>query len=218
MKAPKQESNFDFAICPEGVHVARLFKIIYIGTVENEFNGQKYWAPMVKLHWELPNEPLKYKDKDGKEVESVFTISKELTLSMSGKANLRKLVEGMLGKSMTDDEAFDFDIDDLMGKTCMLNVIHKKSKDGEKTFAVINSAMPMMKGVSIPDQVFSPKLINVMTCDESDIDELYEKLRDKMKSSKEWQSRVAQNTVDDWYPKNENEGTAFDLPDDKLPN
>lgn len=217
MKAPKQEGNYDFAICPEGVHVARLFKIIYIGTVENEYNGQKYWAPMVKLHWELPNEPLKYKDKDGKEVESVFTISKELTLSMSGKANLRKLVEGMLGKSMTDDEAFEFDIDDLMGKTCMLNIIHKKSKDGEKTFAVINSAMPLMKGVEVPEQVFSPKIINVMTCDESDIDELYEKLRDKMKSSKEWQERVAQKTVDNWYPSHEG-GTAFDQPDDKLPN
>lgn len=216
MKAPKSDS-FEFEICPEGTHIARLFKIIYIGTVETEYEGKKSWTPMVKLQWELPNEPKKWTDKDGVEQDGVFSISKELTFSMGKKANLRKLVEGMMGKSLSDDEAYEFDLDTVLGHACILNIVHKKTKDGQNTFAQINSATPLMKGMVAPEGINQTKIIDVATSPEEDINFLYEKLRDKMKSSKEWAEREAR-PVEDWYPTNEDEGTAFDMEDDKLPN
>ena len=219
MKAPVS-ANIEFELCPEGTHVATLYKIIYIGTVETEYEGRKSWTPMVKLQWELPNEPKKYTDKDGKEVEGVFTISKEMTFSMGAKSNMRKLVQGMTGKSFTDEEAKEFDIDDLLGTSCLLNVVHTVSKNSGNTFAVINSATPLLKGMMPPQKVNELRIINVATSPEEDINMLYEKLRDKMKSSKEWQERVNGSTaVDNLYDSYDSEqGTAFDLPDDKLPN
>jgi hypothetical protein len=219
MKAPKSD-NIEFELCPAGSHVATLFKIIYIGTVETEYEGNKSWKPMVKLQWELPNEPKKYTDKDGKEVESVFSISKEMTFSMGKKSNLRPLVEGMVGRALSDDEAFEFDLDTLLGQSCVLNIIHDKSKTTGNPYSKIASAMPLMKGMTAPEAVNPLRIIDVATSPEEDINFLYDKIRDKMKSSKEWLERSTRQAVekDDWYPTNENEGTAFDLPDDKLPN
>lgn len=219
MKAPVS-ANIEFELCPEGTHVATLYKIIYIGTVETEYEGRKSWTPMVKLQWELPNEPKKYTDKDGKEVEGVFTISKELTFSMGAKSNLRKLVSGMTGKSFSDEDAKEFDIDDLLGTSCLLNVVHTVSKNTGNTFAVINSATPLLKGMMPPEKINEPRIINVATSPESDIEALYDKLKEKMKSSKEWQERISQEVVaDQLYDSYDSEkGTAFDLPDDELPN
>jgi hypothetical protein len=185
-------------------------------------NGSSTQTVEATLKTAIPewNEPKKYTDKDGKEVESVFSISKEMTFSMGKKSNLRPLVEGMVGRALSDDEAFEFDLDTLLGQSCVLNIIHDKSKTTGNPYSKIASAMPLMKGMVAPEAVNQLRIIDVATSPEEDINFLYDKLRDKMKSSKEWLERSTRQAVekDDWYPTNENEGTAFDLPDDKLPN
>ena len=81
------------------------------------------------MGWELPTEIKVFKDENG---EQPCVISKEYTLSMAEKANLRIAFKIMAVKIFTEDEAKSFDITKLLGVPCMINIIHKTSKDGLK--------------------------------------------------------------------------------------
>ena len=69
---------------------------------------------------------------------------------MGEKANLRKDLESWRGKAFTDDEAKAFDVTNLMGKACMINIIHEAAKnDPTKIYANISSGNPGSQGVSM---------------------------------------------------------------------
>lgn len=134
-------------LIPAGSHMARCYSIVHIGTVQWEWQGEVKHKNKVRLTWELPNETKVFKEENG---EQPFVISKEYTLSMHEKSNLRRDVESLLG-SMTEQQADDFDITDLMGKPCMITVMHKIAKNGN-TYSSVGSVTPLMKGIECPDQ------------------------------------------------------------------
>jgi len=43
--------------------------------------------------------------------------------------NLRPFVEGFIGTKLHNDEAYNFNLEDLLGDVCLLNVVHTE-KDG----------------------------------------------------------------------------------------
>jgi hypothetical protein len=100
----------------------------------------------VYIRWQIPGERLEY-EKDGQKVEGPMTIGGYYTLSLSEKANLRKVLQGWRGKEFTAEEAAKFDIAAVLGKPCTLNVIHKTGNDG-KVRAKIDSVGPQMKGLA----------------------------------------------------------------------
>jgi len=134
-------------LVPVGSHMARCYSIVHIGTVQWEWQGEVKHKNKVRLTWELPNETKVFKEENG---EQPFVISKEYTLSMHEKSNLRRDVESLLG-SMTEQQADDFDITDLMGKPCMITVMHKIAKNGN-TYSNVGSVTQLMKGIECPDQ------------------------------------------------------------------
>jgi hypothetical protein len=144
MKFPAKAGG-DFEIVPSGNHIAICNAIVDLGLQPG--SGQ-YPEPkrQVYVRFELPTERIKYK-KDGADLEGPMSIGRSFTASMSEKANLRKFIESWFGKKFpTDATAADFDLFNLLGRKCLLNVTH--TDKAAKTYANISNATPIPKGMS----------------------------------------------------------------------
>jgi hypothetical protein len=138
---PRKSSGGDFTPVPVGVHPAVCSVLADIG-VQPQTNSSFKPVPKIVISWVLPSTVT----EDGKPM----TISSTFTDSMNKKANLRKFIEQWFGKSFpNDDTAEGFDYGLLLGRACMVNVIHKDGKEG-KTFANVSTAMPVMNGIPKP--------------------------------------------------------------------
>jgi len=97
--------------------------------------------------WEVPGERIDIKDKDsGVEKNLPRAKSKQYTLSLNEKANLRKDLESWRGKPFTAEQIDGFDIKAVLGQSCQLQIIHKPSPDGSKTYANISSIVQAPPG------------------------------------------------------------------------
>ena len=134
-------------IVPSGTHIARLYQMIHIGTVAWEYNGDQKFSNKVRLTFELPHE---LRDFGGEEKPMV--ISKEYTLSMHEKSNLRKDLEMWRGKEFTNKELSQFDLMTMLEQSCNITIIHKTSKTGNE-FANIGGLSSLPKGVECPNQI-----------------------------------------------------------------
>lgn len=191
-----------FELIPSGSHVARLYQIIHVGTLPKSWKGEERMVDQVRLTFELCNEK---KEFDG--VEKPLSISTRFeTYSMGKKANLRRLIEGMYGKTLHDDEAFNFDFDTLLGDDCLLTVVHSEGNDGT-TYANIQSASPLPKGMIAPPLFNPARFLDVNEITEEELSALPQFLQEKMRSSAEWQARQLN-------PKGETVISSDDIPFD----
>lgn len=169
-----------FAPCPAGNHAARVSEVVFMGTVHVEFKGVAKDVPQIKLAFEIPSELR----EDGQP----FVVSTmPMTASTNKKASFRKLVLGILG----EEPGNDFDSDKLIGKTCLINVIHNKSKtDPNITYANITGASPLPKGMEVGDPVNEPFSFDVNTSPLSDISKLPDFIAEKVRGTPEYKARV----------------------------
>ncbi len=181
--APPSGSNFKPA--PAGSHFARCFRMIDLGTHDEDYQGLARTVRKILLAFELPGELHTFREENGPEP---FSLSREFTFSMHEKAGLRKFLEGWRSRAFTDEEAAKFDIAVLIGKACMLNVVHQEK--GGKTYANIVSASMLPKGM----QQFPPvNESTVLSLNHEEFDQqIYNKLPEwmqkKIQASKEWPS------------------------------
>jgi hypothetical protein len=166
-----------------GNYVARCYQMIEIGTVEEMIQNAPKVQKKVRVGWELPTEQKVFKEENG---EQPRVISKEFTLSLHEKANLRKTLASWRGKDFTEEQAKAFDITALIGVPCMLNIIHKPSKDGSKMYEEIGSISPMPKGYTCPDQITKSFVLSYDDFDEPMFESLPDFIKDKMKGSEEF--------------------------------
>ena len=92
----------------------------------------------VYIRWEVPDERVTY-EKDGVEIEGPCSIGATYTLSLSEKANLRKVLENWRGQPFTEQELKGFDITTIAGKCCQIMVQHETK--GGKTYANVTGVM-----------------------------------------------------------------------------
>lgn len=187
--APKSGgSNLPKKVVPAGSHVARCYSMIQIGTVESEYLGEKKTLHKVMIDFELPLETAVFREG---EPEKPFVISKEYTLSFHEKSTLRSHLQSWRGKAFTDEEAAKFDITKLVGATCMLNVVHKASTDGTKTYANIASISPIPKGLTCPEQVNPTRILAYDSWNQDVFMSLPEWLADKISATPEYKSKFS---------------------------
>ena len=173
-------------LIPAGNYVARCYRMIEVGTVETEFQGQKKTVKKVRIGWELPTELKVFKEENG---EQPMVIDKEYTMFMSDKANLRKDLESWRGKAFSDDEAKNFDITKLLGAPCMINIIHEAGKkDPSKKYQKIASITPLPKGFACPSQINPTFVLSYDAFDQAKFDSLPSFITDVMKTSQEYQA------------------------------
>lgn len=134
-------------LIPKGTHIARLYSIVDLGIQEGEWKGQKIEQHKIYITFELPNE---LREFDG--LQKPMVIGSKYTWSMGSKARLRPVIEALIGTSLTDAEAANFDLEsaNLLGKPCMVSVSHFEGTNG--TSSSLDAVVPLMKGAECPPQ------------------------------------------------------------------
>ena len=167
-----------FEQAPVGAHVARCVKLIDIGTHHGEYEGVPNVRHQIIVGWELPGELIQTGDYAGQP----FTVSEFYTLSLSEKSKLRPMLESWRGKPFTEDELRGFDLKNLLGKPCMVQVGRNK-KDRAKVQAV----MSLPKGMSVPDQFNASIYFDIAKFD--GFDDLSDGIKGLIQKSDEWAAR-----------------------------
>ena len=134
-----------------GNHTAICTQLIDLGTqTEKAYESdENVLNHKIRLTWELPHETYEYEDKESGEKHTVCRrISKEFKASLHEKASLRKALASWRGRDFTEDELKGFDLANILGKTCMLNITH--TEKGDKKYANIAAFAPLAKGMEAP--------------------------------------------------------------------
>ena len=175
-------------LVPSGSHVARCIKVMHFGHIPNiDFHGRQTMTDTVRITWELPHELRVFDEDKG---EQPMSISKDYTVSLGDKANLRKDLEGWRGRGFTQEELDGFDILNILGAPCMLSIIHKQAKSSGNNYDNVVGVSPLPKGTQCPENI-NPLFVwdYNQNYDEGVLENLHEYFQDKIKSSEEYQAK-----------------------------
>lgn len=129
-----------YQLPPAGIHRAVLFQVCDLGIQETTWQGVTKHQHKVRFAWELTDELM----DDGKP----FSVSKQYTANLGSKANLRKDLESWRGRPFTNEELDGFDLQNVLGAPCMVNVVHNENNG--KTYANVTAVTPLAKGMEKP--------------------------------------------------------------------
>jgi hypothetical protein len=185
------ENTKKFQIAPTGSHLARLYRIIDLGTHKSDYKGKISMLRKVKFFWELHGDDLK--TEDGKPLIQ----TRNYTLSLGEKASLRKDLETWRGKSFTEDELRGFDLSNLLDKWCMVTITHRESNGDTYADAVSVTPVPsVVAKAGLPSGVNPTLLFDLQKFDQTTFDGLSQGLKDKIMQSVEMQNKsISQDDV-----------------------
>lgn len=123
----------------EGVYTGVCTRLIDLGEQFNEKFGKINHR--VKIGWDIAGEKIQL--TDGTEVNR--TMYKEYTLSLHDRSGLRRDLQSWRGKSFTQEELDGFDLKQILGVPCQIQIIHN-----DKGYADISAIMAMPKGIPKP--------------------------------------------------------------------
>jgi len=103
----------NFETIPVGRYKASCYRIVDVGTHNETYEGETKKRHSVFLYWELDE-----KMSDGKP----FSIMKQYTLSLNEKSALYIHLCTWRNKKFTEDELKGFDLTNILGCTCELEV------------------------------------------------------------------------------------------------
>lgn len=183
-----EDKGGNFERCPSGMHLARCYRIVDLGTQKSEYMGQTKYLHKVMLGWEIHGmhdngTPIKM--QDGRP----FAIFKNYTLSWSEKANLRLDLQSWRGRPFSQEEMRKFDLKNVLGAWCMLNVIERPGQDG-KTYTNVAGVTPvpaMIKQNGLPQAVNKDELFNISEPNMEMYNGFSDNLKAKIANSPEWQ-------------------------------
>ena len=206
-----------FEATPPGMHLARCYRIVDLGTQKTEYMGQVKFQHKIMIGWEIhgsndDGEPIKM--RDGRP----FAIFKNYTLSWSEKATLRGDLQSWRGKPFSNEEMRRFDLKTVLNAWCMLNVIERQGQDG-KMYVNVASVAPvpsLIKKNGLPEAVNINELFNLSDPDMKMFDGFSEHLKKKIMSSPEWEKITNKpKTAEEIVPKTAAE--AFVEDDQDIP-
>jgi hypothetical protein len=175
-------------LIPAGTYVARCYSVVHLGHIVQKYMGEEKVVDLVRFTWELPTELRCFNQDKGMQP---CAISKEMTFSLHEQSNLRAMLNTWRGKALTEDEAKEFDLARLIGKECMINLIHQPSKaNPEKVYERIAAVLPMMKGMVCPPQHNPSMEFSVLEFDRPKFESLPTFLQEMITGSTEYQSMM----------------------------
>lgn len=135
---------------PFGTHLARFLFIVDLGTQEDTYQNQKTLKQKVQIGWELVNTNMPTENPN--DIPRPFVVSKDYTATMRGpKANMRKIYDAVMGVTLSDAETeAGVNTSVLIGKECMVSIVHYASPKDGSTKAKVNGVMGAMQGVPVP--------------------------------------------------------------------
>lgn len=174
-----------FQIAPAGNHLGICYQMIELGQLFDKQYDK--WTNKVLLGFELPNETM----EDGRP----FIVSRRLTASLNENAAMRKLLESWRGKPFSAAEEAGFELKKVLGKPCMVNVVHVE-RDGN-TYANITSITPVPKGMDVPEMQNQIQYFEFgdQGFDEEAFNALSDGLKNIIYQSKDYQMLTNNNTL-----------------------
>lgn len=125
---------------PAGIFPAVCVQVIDLGTQTNEYQGETTKSRQVRIAWELQGADMLGGGATGfMSNGEPFMVTEIYTLSLNERANLRSILEGWRGRPFTEEELEGFDIANLLGKPCLVDIEHKAKQSGG-TKAKVKSA------------------------------------------------------------------------------
>lgn len=179
-----------FTPVPPGMHLARCYRVVDLGTQKSEYQGQIKYMQKVMVQFEVHGD-----DETGKplvtEKNEPMTISKNYTLSLAEKATLRKDLQAWRGRDFTPEELRGFGLKNILGAWAMISVAKSAGNNG-KEYTNIMSVNPVPASIKKAGLPEAHNKVAIFAIENPDM-ELFETfsngLKDKIKSSPEWQAR-----------------------------
>ena len=183
-----EDTGGNFERCPPGMHLARCYRIVDLGTQKSEYMGEVKYLHKIMLGWEIHGS-----DENGKALKMndgrPFAIFKNYTLAWSEKANLRIDLQAWRGKAFTQEEMRKFDLQNILGAWCMLNIIERQGQNGN-TYSNVSSVTPVpsvIKQSGLPQAINKNEMFNLQKPDMAIFETFSENLKTKITSSPEWE-------------------------------
>ena len=136
----KSEGNVNIEKLSDGVYPAISSMIVDLGKQKNNIDGNI--RRKFLMVWNIVDE---FIEINGEKLPRI--ISKEYTLSLNEKSNLRKDLQAWRGKPFTEEELQGFDMRNVLNKPCQLQIINEE-KNG-KSYTNIASIMGLPKGMTV---------------------------------------------------------------------
>lgn len=165
-----------FELAPSGAFVARCYRVVDLGTQTFSVMGETKQAHQVLITWEI-NKTM----ADGKP----YTISEKYTVSLHEKAKLRAVLESWRGRKFTEAERQGFDLKNILGKVCFINIVH--TQKGDKSYANVASVMPVPEGMPSPAAVNETVHFDINEWSQAEWDKVPRYYQEMIKKSPEWQ-------------------------------
>jgi hypothetical protein len=128
---------------PEGQFTAVCVDVIDLGERLRVFSGK---TPKVSQMCAL----VFLTGETNEDTGAPHDVHSEFTVSMFERANLRLFLEAWRGRAYTDDQAKEgVPLHKLVGHPGLVSIMHQQSKAG-RTYATIQSIMPLPKGLVPP--------------------------------------------------------------------
>ncbi len=173
----------NFEPIPPGNHLAMCYQLIDIGTQKGNWQGKETIRRVVRIVFELPNLKREFKPGDG---ERPYSVNKEYTLSLGKGAGLRKHLESWRGKAFTDEQLAGFDLKNILGKSCLLQI-----STNDKGYSEIQAITSVPQGMEKPDKTFNEYLyFDLEEFDENSFNKLPDFLKNKILDSVEYKNRM----------------------------
>lgn len=128
-----------FVPAPAGTHAAVCVKVIDLGEVTTEFNGEQKTQPKIAWVFQIDK-----KAPSGKP----FNVWIRFTFSSHKQGNLAGALKNWFGRAFTESEIDELDFESLVGKSALISVIHVNQRG--KVFANITSIIPLPDGMTAP--------------------------------------------------------------------
>ncbi len=186
----KESGGGEFTPVPQGMHLARCYRVIDLGTQETTYLGTVKHLPKVMLQFEVHGE-----DDEGKAIVTAknepMSISKNFTLSLAEKATLRKDLQTWRGREFTADELRGFELKNVLGAWAMVSVIKAMGNNGKEytNIAAIMSVPPAIKKAGMPEGHNDLKMFSIDEPDMVLFEGFSNGLKEKIGKSPEWQAR-----------------------------
>ena len=176
-----------FIPVPSGMHLARCYRIVDLGTQESSYKGEVRRVHRAMFQFEVHSEdaqgnPLVTSNGDP------MTVTKTFTVSLGDKATMRKDLETWRGKPFTPEERNHFELRNVLGQWAMITVSENESNGKVYTnIANINPVPLTIKKNGLPEGKNELKIFDIDEADMELFESFSEGLKEKIRKSPEWQ-------------------------------
>lgn len=185
---PQLEPSSYLAVCCGIVDLGEIYSTTY-----------EKMQPKIAVLWELPTEAITQNEEVLPRI-----MHRVFTASFHEQSALRKMLNNWRGKDLTEDELAGFDMRNIIGAGCFLQIVLN-----ERGYAEIGGVMSLPKGTVKPVGLANPIIFD---CDTSPLEEIHSlprRLQTLLESSETYKARKQCETAGQFSALDDDDG---DLP------